>query len=401
MPIHSLHSATPTADAAKLASELLQLLRQLLSVTPPEIVHLPLQEYCRNQFSDSASSELDFLQFSDLSMPLLTLLYANSSLLSTLLALLNAMPSPSSASEEKTQSSTDTSGISTLVQNLFCNFVHFLVAHCRDFSCFVQPVLHVLSSRQSTSPVSKPFTSLVAKLSAEFEKHNDSSLLTRFIREGGAKLIFECVVSSCRQSAPSDHLLGQSISKLGQRESLKSFQENSSWVNFLPVSSIKLTPNRSSVRDFKSSSLAEHPSRMSTFQHTYHPNETWLQMAITLPFPILLHALQLFLPLGMVQNGPASILVEVVRQTGPVPPTPIMPILSTTGLPCVRLELQQPLVVQRVILHLHRPLVADSLSLSHMHLLGLGYGSQPQSRDELHPAAATGEHPRLVEVKGQ
>ena len=97
-------------------------------------------------------------------------------------------------------------------------------------------------------------------------------------------------------------------------------------------------------------------------------------MTISLPYPMLLHAVQLYQPMGLVQNGPSAIMVECASQSSRVSPTPVTPLLTTSGLACVKVELQRPVVTQEVVLHLRRPVVADSISLSHMHLLGVGYG---------------------------
>ena len=369
-----------SSDSSKVASELIQLVRQLLSMKVPEATHLPLQEYCRNEFDDTTSAS-DLLSLADPSMPLLVLFYANSSLLTSLLSLLNA------SSSTAIPPSDDNSGKGNemppnLVQNLFCNFVHFLAAHCHDYSCFFQPILEVLGVRRGSMPISKPFMTLVGKLTSELERQGDSEHLMTFIKEGGAKLIFECLVAACKQFQPSSgSFVAQSITKLGQREVLKPYREHSSLVNFLPVSSIKLTPNRTSVRDLKTSGLTNLPSRSSTFHHTFRPDEKWLILSVTLPYPILLHAVQLSQPMGLFQNGPAAVLVECASQSGLASPSPVSPVLNTTGLACIRVEVQRPVVAQEVVVHLHRPLVSNSISLSHMHLLGVGYGSSQRQSD--------------------
>lgn len=236
----------------------------------------------------------------------------------------------------------------------------------------------------------------MGRLTSEFEKEDNWEIVRSFIRQGGARLIFECLVSACKHTHPAlGNPLSKSITKLGQKDTPKPFRENSSLVNFLPLASIKLTPNRTPVRDLRSSGLSNHPSRSSTFHHTYHANEDWLKMAISLPYPILLHTLQLYQPVGLVQNGPSAVLLETTCQGSLAPTTPLSPLLPTSGLSCVKLELQPPVVAQEVVLHLRRPRVADSISLSHMHLLGVGYGSTAKkeqktvSPDTAHPRYAT------------
>ena len=383
----------------KLASELLQLLRRMLIARLPDSARIPLQMFCRSHFEGDETlpdSERNHLELADSSMPLLALIYTNKSLLTQLLKLLNASTN-SSTTEEKFQL-VPTKGSAAippnLVEKLFCNFIHFLDLQCRDHSCFFQPILEVLESQGEELQASREFMSLVGRLTAEFRKEDNWDKVVRFIQQGGAKLIFECLISACKHTQPSPGPpLLKSITKLGQKDTPKLFRENMSLINFLPLASIKLSPNRTPVRDLRSSGLSDHPSRSSTFHHTYHTNEDWLKMTISLPYPILLHALQLFQPLGLVQNGPSAILLETACQSSLSPATPLTPLLPTSGLSCIKLELQPPVVVQEVVLHLFRPRVADSISLSHMHLLGVGYGGGTTKKEQK-PLSPDRPHPR-------
>ena len=419
----------------KLISELLQLLRRVLSAPLPDSAHIQLQTFCRSRFQsdetvpvsernhpeladetvpdsernhpeladetmpDSERNhpeladetvpdlERNHLELADSSMPLLALIYTDRSLLTKLLKLLYTSTSSSSSAEEKPQAAATKGATAVppnLVQQLFCNFIHFLDTHCHDHSCFFQPLLAVLESQGEGLQASKEFQSLVGRLTLEFGKEDNWEKVLSFTRQGGAKLIFECLVSACKHSHPSPGTpLSKSITKLGQKDIPKPFRENSSLVNFLPLASIKLTPNRTPIRDLRSSGLSEHPSRSSTFHHTYHANEDWLKMAISLPYPILLHTLQLYQPVGLVQNGPSAVLLETTCQSSLAPATPLTPLLPTSGLSCIKLELQPPVVAQEVVLHLCRPRVADSISLSHLHLLGVGYGSDTKKEQKI------------------
>ena len=397
VPLLSAQSSTN-----EVASELMQLLRQLLSLRPPDSALLPLQEFCQNEFGSESPHKQDFLKLCNPSMPLLSLVYADSRLLTILLKLLNSLPSD----DDRPQSSpSKVSGIPrSLVQNLFCNFVRFLDAHCKDHSCFFTPILQVLAYRQyrqGERPVSKAFMNLIGSLTSEFGKQEELEQLHDFVHDGGARLIFDCLMMGCKHvSSLSGIVMKQSISKLGQKETLKPFRENSHLVNFLPSATVQLSPSRTSVRDLQFSGLSDHPSRSSTFHHTFHAHEEWLKISLSLPHPILLHAIQLLQPLGLMQNGPSAVLVECASQSGLAASAPVTPLLQTSGLSCIKVELQNPVVAQDVVIHLRRPLVMDGLSLSHMYLLGVGYGGTSSAAlpgpERTHPRLAEEQQPLTV-----
>lgn len=118
-------------------------------------------------------------------------------------------------------------------------------------------------------------------------------------------------------------------------------------------------------------------------------------MTILLPYPILLHAIQLYQPMGLVQNGPSAVLVECASQRGLTLPVPVTPLLPTTGLACFKLEFHSTVVTQEVVLHLRRPVIADSISISHLYLMGVGYGSSVKEVEGLLTTPVQEGHPRL------
>ena len=377
-------------------------------MTPPSSVLGPLGDFCREKFGHRAApweeeeeeeedEGRDFLRLADPAMPLLSLIYADTSLLTTLLQLLLTPPPPPSlggSADDKAPAKGATAP-SSLTLELFSNFVHYLDMHCIEHSCFVRPIISALSLQPEETPISKTFVTLVGKITLEFERQGDSEHLLRFVRDGGARLVFECLIGTCHHLQPCvETPLAESIAKLGNKDSPQPFKEGSPLVNFLPLASIKVSPNRTSARDLQTNAQSAQPSRTSTFHHSFRPNETWLTLSITLPYPILLHIVQLYQPLGLVQNGPSAVLLDYSRQRGSAVSVTVAPPLETSGLSCLRIELRRPLVVQEVILRLRRPLLADSISLSHLHLLGLGYGAHPGEGGRAYGPGADKSHPR-------
>ena len=384
-----------TGTGSKLISELLHLLRQALSSPLPESALACLSDFCRKKFPTEDAT--DPIQVGDASKPLLSLIYNNTEQLTSLLYLLNSTDGPLQVAVEMAAPTVAGSGGS--VQGLFLGLVHFLQVHCVNPTCFFKPILDILCSLHSLhsdTTISKPFVRFVGKLMADTQKQGTSQQLLGFIEQGGAKCVLDCFISTCRQSQlllerPLDH----SISSLGSRETIKPFREGSKLIDILPLASIRLTPCRTNIRDLQNCTHSNYPSRSSTFHHVFNPGEDWLKMDITLHFPVLLHTLQLFQTLGSQFSGPSVVQISCANRPGSGPVLPVTPLVDTTRFPCIRLELSHPMVAQRVVVMMKRPLVSNIISLSHMHVLALEYGSSPAGgkgrssgegvEDSLHP----------------
>ena len=380
-----------TNTGSKLISELLHLLRETLSAPVPESVTACLRDFCCKEFPTEDATAVDPVRVANEATPLLTLIYSNAAQLTSLLYLLNSTDGPLQVAGETSAAPSTSSS----VQGLFLNFVHFLQAHCADPTCFFKPILEILSSLhslQSDATISKPFVSFVGKLMADTQRQGTSRQLLGFIEQGGAKCVFDCFVSTCRQSPerPLDH----SISSLGSRETTKPFKEGSKLIDILPLASVKLSPCRTNIRDLQNCSHGNYPSRSSAFHHVFNSGEEWLKMDISLHFPVLLHTVQLFQTMGAQFSGPSVVQISCGSRPGSSPVLPVTPLVDTTRFPCIRLELLQPAVAQHVVIMMKKPMVSNIISLSHMHVLALEYGSSADgakksvvevSEDTLHP----------------
>ena len=76
-----------------------------------------------------------------------------------------------------------------------------------------------------------------------------------------------------------------------------------------------------------------------------------------------------------VAGGPSQVKIEFSRPSSLSKPIQLSPPLSTAGLTGMRIELTSPVIANEIWLHLRRPKVTDSLSLSNLLLLGSVYGS--------------------------
>ncbi|MCG8625808.1 MAG: hypothetical protein MJE68_27905 [Proteobacteria bacterium] len=387
---------TEVSLSNRIAAELIQFMREVLMLSLPEDLIRPVQEVCaaeqekaegvqgdeKGESNKELKAEKDYLKLADSYTPLLSLIYSDVQLMSTILKLLSSATSyydepPSSPLPKQGQGELN----AAMVQNLFCNFVRFLDNNCNDHSCFFEPILQALRSTSSELRVSKTFMSIVGRLTSDFESECNQEKLLNFISEGGGRLVLECLVSGCKQSAPSisQGIMTTSINKLGQKDTLKSPISEYKYVNFFPHATIRLHPSRTSVKELQSSSTSDQPTRTACFNHAYQGDEEWLRMQISLPYPILLHTVQFSQPMGMFQSGPSAVFIECGTQGTLSPPIPVTSLLRTSGLPCIRIEFKQPPVASEVVIHFRSPLVSNSLALSHMQLLGMGFGTTTKS----------------------
>jgi hypothetical protein len=373
------HGQVDSTHRLKVTSDLVQLVRQLLSVSSdnvPECVHDVIQEFIRENGNERYNTPSP-----SPSLPLTTLVFNDSSLLSEYVALLNTVtkaPHTCAPLSGKPPPHPSAPQAFNLPGSLFVNFVNFLYSQCPDHTRFFRPVLEVLGSAGGEVVFSDTFLSFVSRLTSDLAQEDNHDQLDQFISDGGARLVFECFVRSCQTSVSpsvaSSGSLGDTILNVGQQSTPKPFQEGSQLVNYLPVAKLCLSPDRTPVQDLQAPSQGDPPSRSSAFHHTFLLGERELVLTATLPHPILFSSLQLFQPIGSLQNGPSSILIETSSQPDLALPIPATPTISTKGLSCIKVELQSPVIAQEVKVHFYRPAVSDSISLSHLYMLGMGYG---------------------------
>lgn len=388
------HGSADSTHRPKVTSELIQLVRQLLTVnsdTLPDCAHQAIQDFTSKDSRDPQPSPRH-------PVPLTSLVYGDPSLMSQYLSLLNSLtpeeitPWPPSGKAPPAVPST-----SNFPTNLFVNFLHFLYFHCPDCTCFFHPILEALGSAGEDSPISRPFLHFVSRLTSDLAQDGNREQLDQFVAGGGARLVFECFVQSCQPptapSLSSSGSLSSTALLIGQQSPSRPFQEGSDLVNFLPIGKLQLTPSRASVQDLQSCNNGDPPSRSSTFHHTFQSREQELVMTASLPYPILFSVLQLFQPTGSLQNGPSSVLIETSSQPGLAPPLPVTPTINTKGLGSIKIELQLPVVAQEIKVHLYRPTISDSISFSHVHLLGVGYGGPPGENDDVLGDSKDHPHP--------
>ena len=393
---------TGSAHRSKVTKELIQLVKQLLSISKDKLsdsAHKAIREFIEERINGGIVMSCPMF-------PMATLIYNDVTLLSNYLSLLNDIEiPPRPPSKGKTPSSLgkfpSETPPSDFTGKLFHDYIiDFLYLECPDRTCFHQPVINTLRSSVSESVnVSKLFLSFVSRMVCDMVKSSDGNYdnMDKFIKGGGVELVCEHFVWSYQSTdipslSPSSSVpsttttdINNTILHIGQQSTDKVLQEGAQLVNYLPLAKLHFSPGHKSLADLQAANQGEPPSRSSSFHYTFEPHSLESELVVTaiLPHPVLFCSLQLFQPLGSLQNGPSSVLIETAR-TELTTPIPAMPTIITKGLAFIKIELRRPVVAQEVKVHLRRPAVSDSITLSHMYILGVRYGgNQPPGEPKL------------------
>ena len=385
--LHLPHDNAGSAHRSKVVEGLIQLVQQLLSFSSlPDSAHKAIREFVgREERSGDETTPLP-------NLPLTTLVYSNASLLNGYISLMNAIEMPPKPGRVHHQSSSSPSSSSQFIGRLFVdNVIDFVYKKCPDRTCFHNAVLRALdSTTRKDGHVSSLFPSFVSRMVSDMVAGGNHQHVKQFIEGGGVRVMVELLVRSLQplssppppspssSSSPPSAIINTTIHHVGQQTTTPSHSQE--LVNYLPLAKLRLSPGHAPLADLQQGGHGDPPSRSSSFYYTFSSrgSESSSEVIITatLPHPILLHSVQLFQPLGSLQNGPSSILVETASQLGLATPTPATPNVETKGLSCIKIEFHEQVIAQEVRVHLRRPAVSDSISLSHMYLMGVGYGGR-------------------------
>lgn len=96
--------------------------------------------------------------------------------------------------------------------------------------------------------------------------------------------------------------------------------------------------------------------RTPAWSYMFYPNESHVDLTITLPTAILLKEIQLQPHSPTLASCPSAVAVEVSRDYG-LGPIPFGQPLTTTGMTCIRLKLSKPEIATSIVLRLYRYIV--------------------------------------------
>ncbi|XP_067616443.1 baculoviral IAP repeat-containing protein 6 isoform X2 [Eurosta solidaginis] len=149
----------------------------------------------------------------------------------------------------------------------------------------------------------------------------------------------------------------------------RNFQEG--LINFAPFCTISAEHDTAHSADILiMNPVASHRRpRTPAWSYMFYPNESHVDLTITLPTAILLKEIQLQPHAPTLASCPFAVALEVSRDYG-LGPIPLGPPLTTSGMTCIRLKLAKPEIATSVVLRLYRPKDSSSIGLSQIAILG-------------------------------
>ncbi|KDR13250.1 hypothetical protein L798_12638, partial [Zootermopsis nevadensis] len=237
-------------------------------------------------------------------------------------------------------------------------------------ACNAQPPVGAVGVMQLSEPLLWFILRVIDKESA----------LEEFNRMGGVRVICENLVKS-NQALINAHPSLVSVvmqhfshappsSSLNNKKLPSPIEMYEGLLNFAPLGTISSSNPTAQPADVLIQSVPPHRrARTPAWSYHFYPDETWVDLTLTLPCAVLLKEVQLQPHLTSLATCPSAVAVEVSRDSssGLVP---VCPPLSTSGLTFVRLSLPQPEIVTSVLVRLYKPRDSSNIGLSQIRLLG-------------------------------
>ncbi|XP_055530487.1 baculoviral IAP repeat-containing protein 6 isoform X3 [Wyeomyia smithii] len=212
-----------------------------------------------------------------------------------------------------------------------------------------------------------------------------SSSVAIFTEMGGIKVLCESLVRSNRaliNTQPS--LVSMIMQRLSKSSNIQSSHSSSSkkssitnprnedgLINFAPYCTISSENQTAQPADVLiQAPIASHRrARNPAWSYLFYPNESHVDLTITLPTAVLLKEVQLQPHVSTLGSCPSAVAIEITRDSN-LGPIPITQPISTVGMTCIRLKFAQPEIATSVIIRLYRPRDATNIGLTQISVLG-------------------------------
>ncbi|XP_053681780.1 baculoviral IAP repeat-containing protein 6 isoform X2 [Sabethes cyaneus] len=212
-----------------------------------------------------------------------------------------------------------------------------------------------------------------------------SSSVAMFTEMGGIRVLCENLVRSNRaliNTQPS--LVSMIMQRLSKSSNLQTSHSSSSkknsistprnedgLINFAPYCTISSENQTAQPADVLiQAPIASHRrARNPAWSYLFYPNESHVDLTITLPTAVLLKEVQLQPHVSTLGSCPSAVAIEITRDSN-LGPIPITQPISTVGMTCIRLKFAQPEIATSVIIRLYRPRDATNIGLTQISVLG-------------------------------
>ncbi|XP_062534016.1 baculoviral IAP repeat-containing protein 6 isoform X2 [Armigeres subalbatus] len=227
--------------------------------------------------------------------------------------------------------------------------------------------------------LSEPFLWFVLKVL------DNSSSIAIFTEMGGIKVLCESLVRSNRalintqpslvsmimQRLSKSSNLQTTFSSSSKKSSMAATRSEDGLINFAPYCTISSENQTAQPADVLiQAPIASHRrARNPAWSYLFYPNESHVDLTITLPTAVLLKEVQLQPHLSTLASCPSAVAIEITRDSN-LGPIPITQPISTVGMTCIRLKFAQPEIATSVIIRLYRPRDATNIGLTQISVLG-------------------------------
>lgn len=244
-----------------------------------------------------------------------------------------------------------------------------------DYLNYVSNIRHAMPKLQ----LSEPFLWFILKILENFEA------LEVFCEMGGIKILAENLVRSNRTLLNMQPnlvtMIMQHLSKAQNLQSLtnqaakkstsSSLKYEEGLINFAPYCTITSeNPSAQPADVLIQGPIASHRrARAPAWSYLFYPNESHVDLTMTMPTAVLLKEIQLQPHLSTLASCPSAVAIEITRD-GNFSPIPITQPISTTGMTCIRLKFSQPEIATQIVIRLYRPKDSASIGLTQISVLG-------------------------------
>ncbi|XP_021713190.1 baculoviral IAP repeat-containing protein 6 isoform X2 [Aedes aegypti] len=250
--------------------------------------------------------------------------------------------------------------------------------------------------------LSEPFLWFILKVL------DSSASIAIFTDMGGIKVLCESLVRSNRvlintqpslvsmimQRLSKSSNLQTTLSSSSKKSSMAATRNEDGLINFAPYCTISSENQTAQPADVLiQAPIASHRrARNPAWSYLFYPNESHVDLTITLPTAVLLKEVQLQPHLSTLASCPSAVAIEITRDSN-LGPIPITQPISTVGMTCIRLKFAQPEIATSVIIRLYRPRDATNIGLTQISVLGTTTFSDVNGSSVAGPCWVTGTTP--------
>lgn len=154
------------------------------------------------------------------------------------------------------------------------------------------------------------------------------------------------------------------------------------FINFAPFCTISSENTTAQPADvlIQAPIASQRRARAPAWSYMFYPNESWVELVITLPSAILLKEVQIQPHISTLATCPSAVALEISRDYS-LGSIPFGQTLTTTGMTCIRIKLVEPEIATSLMLRLYRPKDNGSIGLTQISILGQTIFSSTNSSD--------------------